>query len=322
MSKWNKWLPWIGVAAACALPFLFSSSYMHQILNMVLINAIITIGLYVIFGLTGIFSIAQAAFWGIGAYTSALLATRLGVPWYLCFLAAPIVAAIFGILLGAPALRLKTHYLTMATIAFAEVMRQVEVNWMSLTQGPNGIRNIPPPDLGFTVLNTPKTYFFLGLAMLGLVVLLANRLRFSRLGRAMQAIRDDGLAAEAMGVRLTSLKIMAFALSAAFAGLAGAMYAHLIGYISPDVFHMEVAIQGLAMLLIGGRASPYGAILGAAVITVLPELLRGLEDWWAIIYGLVVIAILAFAPRGFLGIIQQLAGRIALARAAKGSVAE
>lgn len=322
MMQSKKWLPWVGMVVACALPFLFTSSYMHQILNMMLINGIITIGLYVIFGLTGIFSIAQAAFWGIGAYTSALLATRLGLPWYVGFVAAPLVAAVFGVLLGMPTLRLKTHYLTMATIGFAEVVRQVEVNWMGLTEGPNGIRNIPAPDLGFIVLNTPRKYFYLGLVMLGLIVLLANRLRASRLGRAMEAVRDDELAAEAMGVKLTPLKILAFALSAAFAGLAGAMYAHLIGYISPDVFHMEVAIQVLAMLLIGGRASPYGAILGAAAITVLPELLRGLEDWWAIIYGLVVIAILAFAPRGFLGLIQQLVGRITTGRTAKGSVAE
>lgn len=322
MTTYKRWLPWVGMATACALPFLFTSSYMHQILNMMLINGIITIGLYVIFGLTGIFSVAQAAFWGIGAYTAALLATRLGVPWYVCFLAAPIVAGLFGILLGAPTLRLKTHYLTMVTIAFAEVVRQVEVNWMGLTEGPNGIRNIPAPNLGFIVLNTPQKYFFLGLLMMGLVVLLANRLRSSRLGRAMEAVRDDELAAEAMGVKLVWVKILAFALSAAFAGLAGAMYAHLIGYISPDVFHLEVAVQVLAMLLIGGRMSPYGAVLGAAVITVLPELLRGLQDWWAIIYGLIVLAILAFAPRGFLGLLQQLGARLRAGRPAKSGVAE
>lgn len=322
MENRNRWLPWVGLAAACALPFIFRSSYLQQILNMMLINGIITVGLYVIFGLTGILSMAQAAFWGIGAYTAALLATKVGIPWYLGFVAAPLFAGILGILLGAPALRLKTHYLTMATIAFAEVVRQIEVNWMSLTEGPNGIRNIPPPDLGFIVLNTPQKYFFLSLILLGLVVLLANRLRVSRLGRAMAAVRDDELAAEAMGVKLTWVKILAFALSAAFAGLAGAMYAHLVGYISPEVFHLEVAVQVLAMLLIGGRASAYGAVLGAAVITVLPELLRGLEDWWAIIYGLIVLAILAFAPKGFLGLMQQAAERIASARATKGGVAE
>lgn len=322
MSTRNRWLPWAGLLVACALPFVLPGSYMQQILNMILINGIITIGLYIIFGLTGIFSVAQAAFWGIGAYTAALLSTRLGFPWWAGFLIAPVVAAFFGVLLGAPTLRLKTHYLTMATIGFAEVVRQVEVNWMGLTNGPNGIRDIPAPDLGFVVLNTPRKYFFLGLAILALVVLLASRLRGSRLGRGLQAIRDDGLAADAMGVKLTYLKILAFALSAACAGLAGAMYAHLVGYISPDAFSLEVAVQVLAMLLIGGRSSASGAVLGAAVVTILPELLRGLQTWWAIIYGLVVLAILAFAPDGFVGLWKKLMKRVRQTRLAEGSVAE
>lgn len=322
MKKRNRWLPLVAIAVACGLPFMFGGSYMQHILNMVLINGILTIGLYIIFGLTGILSMAQAAFWGIGAYTAALLATRVGAPWYLGFVVAPVVTALFGVLLGAPALRLKSHYLTMATIAFAEVLRQIEVNWTSFTGGPNGIRDIPAPAIGSLVFNTPQKYFYIGLVMLGLVVLLSTRLRASRLGRAMEAVRDDELAAEAMGVKLTAIKITAFGLSAAFAGLAGAMYAHLVGYISPDVFHLDIAMQILAMVLVGGRASPYGAILGAVVITVLPEALRGVQDWWGIIYGLIVIAFLAFAPKGVAGLIQQLAGRITAGREPKGSVAE
>ena len=295
---------------------------MQQILNMILINGIMTLGLYVIFGLTGIFSVAQAAFWGIGAYTAALLSTRLGFPWWAGFVIAPLVAAFFGVLLGAPTLRLKSHYLTMATIGFAEVLNQVEINWGGLTNGSNGIRNIPAPDLGFIVLDTPRKYYYLGLVLLALVVVLTSRLRNSRLGRGLEAIRDDGLAADAMGVKLTYLKILAFAVSAAFAGLAGAMYAHLVGYISPDVFSLEVAVQILAMLLIGGRSSVTGAVLGAAVVTILPELLRGLQTWWAIIYGIVVLAILAFAPGGFVGLYKRLLKRLRPSRPVEGSVAE
>jgi branched-chain amino acid transport system permease protein len=322
MRNKNKWLPWIGLLAACTLPFILSGGYMQHILNMILINGIMTLGLYVIFGLTGIFSVAQAAFWGIGAYTAALLSTKLGFPWWAGFVIAPLVAAFFGILLGAPTLRLKSHYLTMATIGFAEVVRQVEVNWAGLTNGSNGVRDIPAPDLGFIVLNTPRKYYYLGLALLVLVVVLTSRLRKSRLGRGLEAIRDDGLAADAMGVKLTYLKILAFALSAAFAGLAGAMYAHLVGYISPDVFSLEVAVQILAMLLIGGRSSVTGAVLGAAVVTILPELLRGLQTWWAIIYGIVVLVILAFAPDGFVGLSKRLWKRARQTRPAEGSVAE
>jgi branched-chain amino acid transport system permease protein len=310
------------LVAAALLPFAFTSYYAQTILNLVLINAIITIGFYVIFGLTGVFSMAQVAFWGIGAYTSALVATKLGWPWWSGFILAPLVAAAFGILLGAPTLRLKTHYLTMATIAFAEVVRQLMVNWIGLTNGPSGVRDIPSPNIGSFRFDSPQKYYYMGLALLVLVVVLTQRLRYSRLGRGLGAIRDDDLAAESMGVNITWLKIVAFAISAAFAGLAGAMYAHLIGYISPDVFHLEVAVVILAMLLIGGRQYVAGAILGAAAITWLPEVLRVVQDWWPIIYGALVLIVLALLPGGFWGLFLQIKNRFLPGRTKEEGAAE
>jgi branched-chain amino acid transport system permease protein len=148
------------------------------------------------------------------------------------------------------------------------------------------------------------------LAITAVVVVLVLRLRSSRLGRGMESIRDDDLAAEAMGVNVTGLKILAFVLSAACAGLAGAMYAHFVRYISPDLFHLEVAVQVLAMVLIGGRVYVMGAVVGAIVITLLPEVLRGIQDWWAIAYALAILVFLALLPQGLTGFALQMRDRL------------
>jgi len=297
--------PWLVLIGAAVLPLLTNDRYFQTILNMVLINAVLTLGFYVIFGMTGIFSVAQAAFWGVGAYTSAILTADLGLPVWAGFLFAPLIAVVAGMLLGAPTLRLKTHYLTMATIGFAEVARQLMINWDSLTHGPTGISGIPVPHIGSFAFDDPRSYYYLSLVLTVAVIVFVLQLRRSRLGRGMEAIRDDDLAAEAMGVNLPGLKILAFAISAACAGLAGAMYSHLVLYISPDLFHLEVAVQVLAMLLIGGRSSVAGAVVGAAVVTALPEVLRSIKDWWAIVYALAILAFLALLPEGLMGLVRQ-----------------
>lgn len=306
MSRWYILALAVGVVL---LPFASSDRYFLTLLNLVLINGVLALGFYIIFGLTGIFSVAQAAFWGIGAYTAAIVTVDYGLPVWAAFLLAPTVAAVFGVLLGVPTLRLKTHYLTMATIGFAEVVRQVLINWEPVTKGPTGISGIPSPHLGSFVINTPFRFYYLGLIITVVVVVLILRLRSSRLGRGMESIRDDDLAAEAMGVNVTGLKILAFVLSAACAGLAGAMYAHFVRYISPDVFHLEVAVQVLAMVLIGGRIYVVGAVVGAIVVTLLPEVLRSIQDWWAIVYALAILAFLAFLPQGLTGFALQMRDR-------------
>lgn len=313
-----RWLPALAFLAAAGLPLLASTDYGPQLLNLAVIHAVLAVGYYVIFGLAGILSIAHAAFWGIGAYTSALLTVDAGLPVGLGFVAAPLVAAGFGVLLGVPTLKLKTHYLTLATIGFAQVVRQVLINWDRVTRGPTGIRGIPAPDLGLVRLDTPFKYYYLGLAVLALVVAAVLWLRQSRLGRGLEAIRDDELAAAATGVHVTGLKVMAFALSAAIAGLAGALYAHQIRYISPDVFHLEFDIMVLAMLMIGGRNSVAGAVAGAALVTYLPEALRGFKDWYLTLYGVLLLLILVFLPEGVAGVVRR---ALAGGRGARGGAA-
>lgn len=300
-DRMTRWGFWAVLALAAAAPWFTGSAYGQVLLNMAGIYAILTLGFYVIFGLTGIFSVAQAAFWGIGAYTSALLSTDAGLPVWIGIAAAPLVAASAGVLLGLPTLKLKSHYLTMATIGFAEVVRQLMINWEWLTHGPTGIRAIPAPSLGPLSLEPYRAYYYLTLACVALVAAGVLRLRASRLGRGMRTILDDEVAAEATGVDVTGLKILAFALSAFCAGLAGALYAHLQRYVSPDAFHLEVTIQVLAMLLIGGRRSVAGAIVGAVLLTYLPEALRGLKDWYMAIYGGGLLLILVALPEGLAG---------------------
>ncbi len=300
-----RWFPALALVAAAGAPFLSRTDYGPQVLNLIAIHAVLAVGYYVIFGLTGILSIAHAAFWGIGAYASAILTVDHGWPIWAGFLAAPVAAGLFGVLLGAPTLTLKTHYLTMATIGFAQVVRQVLINWEQVTHGPSGIRAIPAPDLGFIKLDTPFKYYYLALGVLVLVVTMVAWLRRSRLGRGLEAIRDDELAAEASGVNVTGLKIMAFAFSAAIAGVAGALYAHQVRYISPEVFHLEFDIIILAMLMIGGRDSVTGALVGAVLVTYLPEALRGFKDWYLTIYGVLLLVILVFMPQGVAGLVRQ-----------------
>jgi branched-chain amino acid transport system permease protein len=294
-----RFLPYLALAGAALLPLATGTAYGQVFLNVAVLNAIAVLGFYVIFGLTGIFSVAQGAFVGIGAYTSAILTVDFHWPVWAGVLAAPMVAALAGVLLGAPTLKLKTHYLTMATIGFAEVVRLVMTNWDQVTHGTSGIRGIPAPAAAF---EQPVPYYYLGLAVLLLTVLAVNRLRHSRLGRNLEAIRDDELAAETCGVNLTAYRIMAFAVAAALGGLSGGLYAHLLRYVSPDAFTLEQTIQILAMLMIGGRSSVGGAIAGAVALTYLPEALRSFKDWYMAIYGAGLLLILIFLPDGIAGL--------------------
>lgn len=304
--KSTKWLPAAALAAAVLLPLGAGSTYTQVLLNVSLINAILVLGFNVIFGLTGIFSVAQVAFMGIGSYTAAILAVDYHWSPWAALTAAPVVAAIFGILLGLPTLKLKTHYLTMATIGFAEVVRLVLINWEQVTHGTSGIPGVPALVLGPLRLDTPRSFYYLVLALLSLVVIGVLRLRASRIGRNLEAIRDDEIAAETCGVNTTTYKVMAFAISAFCGGLAGGLYTFLIKYVSPDTFTLDHTVQILAMLMIGGRGSVPGAIAGAVALTYLPELLRAFKDWYMAIYGAGLLAILIFLPDGFAGYVQRL----------------
>lgn len=302
MPNVNRWLPALVVLLlAAAAPFFTTTSHTQTLIILSAISALNVLGMHVIFGLTGILSLAQAAFWGIGAYTAAILTVDHGAPFLLGFLAAIVVAALAGVALGAPTLRLKTHYLVLATIAFAEVSRQVLTNWATLTRGPQGMPGIPPAEiLGFAFSTRTRTYYLV-VVVLTLVVLALLALRRSRLGRAMEAVRDDTLAAEAMGINVTYVRILAFSISAGVGGMAGSLYAHARQFVSPDSFDLHAAVLFLLILLIGGRRSIAGCLIGAYFVTFLPEWLRVLQDWEMTITGIGLLLVLIFASDGIAG---------------------
>ncbi len=302
----------IGAAllVALAMPRLFPSPYNLVLLNMALMYSLVVLGLNFVYGFGGIFSLAQAAFWGIGAYTSALLTTDAHMSFPVGLLGAILVTSLFGVILGVPTLKLRSHYLTMATLAFAEAVRLVLMNTDKLTHGANGVRDIPPAAFGPLVFDTPERFYYLSLAAVLAAILFTVRFRRSRLGRALEATRDDELAAGASGVDVTYLRVLAFVLSALLAGTAGSLWAAFSSYISPETFDLNSTIRFVAMLLIGGAGTALGPLVGTVLLTYLPEWLRFLEAYYMAIYGLSIVLMLVFAPKGLVGLAERLIARL------------
>lgn len=281
------------------------SSYTGSILIFGSINVLLCLGFYVIFGLTGIMSLAHAAFMAIGAYTSAILSTTYGWPIVASVSAGTLMAACTGALLGIPTLRLKSHYLVLVTIAFSEAVRQMIVILDGLTGGVQGLSVVMPSPiswLGFTVDPSDQSVFLL-ICLLSIAVAITglDRLRGSRIGNSFEAVRDDELAASVIGINLTYTKILAFVISAALAGFGGALYAHFVGFVSPDNFTFDTTVLILAMVVIGGKRSIVGVITGAVLLTALPEVLRSLKDWYPTFYGVLLLLVLWLAPNGLIG---------------------
>lgn len=303
----------LAAVAACiagAIPFIGVSTYTGSILIFGSINIILCLGFYVIFGLTGILSLAHAAFMAIGAYASGILSATHGWPIVASIFAGTIMAAASGALLGLPTLRLKSHYLVLVTIAFSEVVRQMLVNLDKLT---GGVQGLPVPFLSsfsmFGYKIDPSTQpVFLLICLLSIATAIAglDRLRRSRVGHSFEAVRDDELAASVIGINLTNTKILAFVISAALAGFGGALYAHFVGFVSPDHFTFDTTVLVLAMVVIGGKRSIWGVVVGAILLTALPEILRDFQDWYPTIYGILLLLTLWLAPNGLMGRLESL----------------
>ena len=282
-------------------PLFVKNQYVLQIAVFVGIYIILALSLNLLNGYVGLMAIGHAGFYGIGAYASAKLMIDLDLPFLIAFPAAGVVAGFFGYLLGRPTLRLEGIYLALATLGFNLIVWLVLLNWNSFTNGPLGIKDIPAPSLfGWQVdTRTEYYYFMLGLAS-GVVFTLA-RLVNSRFGRALVAIREDQLAAAANGVNVTRYKVQAFVISAAYAGIAGAFFAHFIRYISPDSFTQFESFVLLAMLALGGQGNILGPIVGAAILIIIPEVFRTFSEYRMLMYGVVLIAVILLRPQGLFG---------------------
>ena len=290
-----------GALAVLAIPLATHDGYVIQLLNIAILNAIVVLGLNFATGWTGQINFGQAAFYGLGAYTTAI-ATKAGLPWIATPFLSVIIVVIASLALGIPTLRLRTYYLAMTTIGFGEIVRLVIVHWEPVTGGTSGLRAIPGISLfGFGPQGQIE-HFYLLVAALAVAALVAARIRQSALGRAMIATKNSEIAAEQCGVDTTRTKVLAFMIGAVYAGLAGCLYASSIRFISPDSFSGTQAILLMTMLIVGGMGSIAGCVIGAVALTILPEALRFLGQWYLVLYGLGVIAVIVLAPGGLASI--------------------
>jgi branched-chain amino acid transport system permease protein len=265
------------------------------------INALAALGLCILMGYAGQVSLGQAGFYGIGAYISSILSVHSGLPTVLCAVSAMMVAAVAAMILAVPALRLKGHYLAVGTLGFGEIVYVILNEWGP--GGPSGFGDIPHFGFfGYTVDSTTG-YFYLVWGFVAVVMFFSINLINSRTGRALRAIHDSELACKAMGLNVAALKIKVFVLSAAYAALAGSLYAHYMTFISPSSFSLFYSILLLMMVIVGGIANLWGAIVGAVVITVLPELLRRFEELDVLVYGLILTLSLMFFRKGLVPIL-------------------
>jgi len=298
---YKKYKVYVIVIIGLALPLFFKNPYTLHLANLAGIFAILTLSLNLLTGCTGQFSVGQAGFYGIGAYTSAVLTVKLGMPIWFGFISAGIISSLFGLLLGIPTLRLKGLLLGVATMGFGEIMYQVFINWGAVTNGPMGITGVPAPKIGPIVFDSYGKYYFIVIVALIVITILMQNLIKSRVGRAFLAIKENEVAAEAMGINSTKFKVIAFMCSAFMAGIAGALYAHEVRFISPESFVGAESSAILAMMVVGGIGNIPGSILGAAALIIIPEYLRSFGDLRLVIYGAAIVAIVIFAPAGIGG---------------------
>ena len=294
------------VVVLALVPFVVSDQYWLRVTVTIGAYAILALGLNIIVGFTGVLDLGFIAFYGIGAYTAALLMLKCGWSFWAALPVATAAGALLGLLRGLPTLRLSGDYLAIVTLGFGEIVRLTFTNWVGLTNGPMGLRGIEAPTIGGFSFGFDAArggymrYYFLIVILLAVAVYVVYRLRHSRPGRALLAIRDNETAAAAMGIHLSRYKALAYALGAAFGGAAGAFFASFNLFVSPNSFVFFESAIVLCMVVVGGMGSIPGVILGAAILTAFPEMLRFLADFRYLIFGALMVAVAVFRPRGLM----------------------
>ncbi|HHY18549.1 MAG TPA: branched-chain amino acid ABC transporter permease [Firmicutes bacterium] len=291
--NWDGYLTLAGAILLVLVNVLLISgkmpAYYRGILGFVGINIILAVSLNLINGITGQFSLGHAGFMAIGAYVSALISIHLKWPLYLALICGGLAAAFLGIVIGLPTLRLKGDYLAIATLGMGEIIRVVLLN-LDITKGARGLTGIP---------RTTSIYLVELVAFIT-IIFMVNLMRSTH-GRALLSIREDEIAAEAMGINVTYYKVFAFAAGAFFAGVAGGLFAHLMGYIAPKNFDFMRSIEILVMVVLGGLGSITGSVIATIVLTILPEALRGFAEYRMVLYSALLIVIMLFRPQGLMG---------------------
>ena len=283
------------------VPFL-QNDYYRDVLTLTGLYAVLALGLNLVVGQAGLLNLGYVAFYAVGAYTYAILSTRYGLPFWPGLAAGAASAAFISLLIGLATLRLRGDYFAIVTLGLGEITRIVLNNWDSLTGGPNGVSGIGRPVLFGHALTRPLEFYYLILVIAALTVFAMHRIMDSRIGRAWVAIREDEVAAEAMGVNTFRLKLLAFVLASAWAGMAGVFFASKMAFISPESFTFFESVMILCMVVLGGMGSIPGIILGAFLLIVLPEVLRGVADYRMLGFGIALVLMMIFRPQGLLGI--------------------
>jgi len=311
---------WALVVGALAAPLLLTS-HVTSLVNGMMIAAVGVIGLNLLTGTTGLISFGQAGFLAVGGYTAAILSADHGLPLWLCLPAGGLMAAAFGLLVGIPSLRLKGLYLAITTLAFTIIITHVILSAEDITHGSSGI-STPKPAIFGLELATDKSFYYLILAILTLAVLGSANMKRSRIGRALLAIREQDIAARAMGVPVARYKLYAFVVSSFYAGVAGALMAYHIRFVNVDSFSLVISIEAVSMIIVGGLGSTAGAVVGVVFVLGLAEILNYLFNAMGgtmgsvstlelkgFIYGLTIVLFLRFEPDGLMGIYREYKNR-------------
>ena len=300
----SQWRILLLLAAVFIFPWVDQNPYHIDVMVTAGIFMLLALGLNVIVGFAGILNLGYAAFFAVGAYTYALINLHFKIPFWVGLWISAFVSAFFGMLLAFPALRLGGDYLAIVTLGFGEIIRIVLNNLDEITGGPNGLLGIDHPSLWFPKYQfgvRSEPYYFLVFAAVVLVVWCLRRLEYSRVGRAWLAIREDELAASCMGVNLARAKLLAFGVGGFIAGIAGSIFAAKQGTVSPDSFDFVVSVMVLAMIVLGGLGNIWGALLGAFILSLLPEFLRGFDIYRMLLFGISMILLMLLRPQGILG---------------------
>lgn len=290
----------IFAAILVIVPLTAGNEYELRLFMLFLIYGVISVGLNVLVGLTGLVSLGQAGLFALGAYTAAILSIRLHFDIVACSISAAVVTGIFGVLLAYPSVRVRGVYLAVVTIAFGIIVENVAIEWQSLTGGTTGLTSIPRPNvLGFRL--TGFAFYGVLAGTLFIFTLLIHNLRLSRYGRAMLAVAQSETASRALGINPTGIRTLAFVVASVTAGVAGTFYAFLNSYISPDIFTFSDSIRFLLMVILGGAGSTFGPVIGAFILTYLPEYLQQFAIWQRFAYGALLLIVMFVLPRGILG---------------------
>jgi branched-chain amino acid transport system permease protein len=311
MQQAGKWkiIGWLAALVIVLVLPLFLGKYSVFLLSLLAVYALVSLGLNLLMGYTGQIAAGHAGFLALGAYFTAIAATRMEwLPCPLILLFAGIFTGIIGFLLGIPILRLKGFYIAMATLAFGVVVSEVILQWSSLTGGDDGF-GVPTARIGSFVFDSDFKLFYLIIPVTIIMTILAKNLVNGYVGRAFIALRESEVAAQTIGIDLARYKTIAFAISAFYTGVAGGLFAYLITYLSPDAFTIELSVDFIAMIVIGGMGSILGSIIGAVILTGMQQILAGLLDLQILIFGISLIVFMIFMPRGIIGMIYELRDR-------------